>query len=106
MSKSEVKPREFYIWFGHGVTRVLVENDFIGVENPDFKKDCTHVVEMSAYDFIKKENEEMKDKLEQLDGTCQNLFDLWQNSMLRENELKIQVEILKKYKAMYEGLCK
>lgn len=50
---NEVKTKEFYINIGRGPARVFVENDFIGVANPDFKKDCTHVIEMSAYEKLK-----------------------------------------------------
>jgi hypothetical protein len=45
MTTQETKGKEYWIWFNQGSPRVLVENDFIDCANPDFKSQCTHVLE-------------------------------------------------------------
>lgn len=63
--------------------------------NLDFKEDeiCVNFVEIAALEAAQKEIEQLKIKIEQLEGTCQNTFERWQNSLAREEHLEKALEV-------------
>lgn len=46
---------------------------------------------------LEKENADLKDKVEQLNGTCQNTFERWQNALSREEKLTTANKIMRDF---------